>query len=239
MAALPSSLQPSLASAYQPVSNDWLKQDVTDPTGKGPARTGPVEDIADPRNGTAPVDLNPFPVPGAGDGGELAEAPPDYFCESAFPHAGPWPGVPDAYDGKEPFGTLPDDGITPRGYYKIPPVIEGLAQRAPRFPGHDRHSQDVDGAGWEQYTPSGRTATVRYWEQHYPGVDNWWPRSQPNMAIRPQAIGGNQSIGGVVAEYGGLANSGGSTALPEPSPAPVTQLPPGAQAATTIPTWGF
>lgn len=237
MAAVPSSLPSSLASASQPVSNDWLTQDVTNPTGKGPVRTGPVEDIADPVNGTAPVDLQPFPLPW--NGPELAEAAPDYFYQSAFPHAGPWPGVPEAYDGKEPFGTLPDDGITPAGYYKIPPKITGLTQRAPVFPGHDRHSQDVNEAGWEQYTPSGRAATVHYWEQDYPGVDNFWPVTQPNLAIRPQAVGGNQSIGGVVAEYGGLASSGGNAAY-EPGPPPATttvQVPAGG--AATIPQWGF
>jgi len=226
-------LASSLTSAVGP---DWLTQDVTDPTGKGPVQTGPVEPIAEPVNGTAPVDLNTFPADWREP--ELAQAPPDYFYESSFPHAGPWPALPEAWDGKEPFGTLPDDGITPRGYYKIPPKITGLAQSPTVHPGHDRHSQDVDSAGWEQYTPSGRSATVQYWTQHYPGVENFWPVSQPNMAIRPQAIGGNQEINGVVAQYGDLASSGGDAALPLPVPPATTSVQPAPQ-ALTIPQWGF
>lgn len=237
MGALPPSVAPSLASAYT-VTNAWLTQNVTDPTGKGPVQTGPVEPISDPVNATAPVGLNGFPLDWSEP--ELTEAPPDYFAESSFPHAGPWPGIPDAPDGKEPFGTLPDDGITPRGFYKIPPKIEGLAQRETLHPGHDRHSQDVDNAGWEQYTPTGRQpAVVQYWEQHYPGVDNFWPVTQPNMALHKQAIGGNQAVGGTVAEYGGLANSGGNTAYEPGAPAPVTTVPPGPAAAGAIPQWGF
>jgi len=236
VATLQSSVAPSLASAYTP-SNDWLSQDVTNPTGKGPAQTGPVEPIADPVNGTAPVDLNGFPLDWQEP--ELATAPPDYFYESAFPAAGPWPALAEEWDGKEPLGTLPDDGITPAGYYKVPAQIEGLAQRPTFHPGHDRHSQDVDNAGWEQYTASGRTAVVQYWEQDYPGVDNFWPVTQPNMAIRPQAIGGNQEINGVVAQYGDLANSGGDTAYSPGAPAPVTTVPPGPGTAAPIPQWGF
>lgn len=235
MAAVPSSLQPSLASAYQPTSA-WLTQDTTDPTGKGPVTTGPVEAISDPVNGTAPVDLNASPLDW--QEAELAEAPPDYFYESAFPHAGPWPGIPEKDDGKEPFGTLPPDGVTPAGSYKVPPKITGLAQRKALHPGHDRHSQDVDSAGWEQYTPSGRTAVVQYWEQDYPGVENFWPVTTPSLARTRMALGGNQEIGGVVAQYGDLASSGGNTAYEPPAPPATSTLPPSAGGAT-IPQWGF
>src|SRR5487761_1396170 len=101
MAAVPSSLTPSLASAYAP-ANTWLTQDTTDPTGKGPVTTGPSGAVSDPVSGTAPVPLNP-PHAGFSEGPVQA---PDYVAESAFPHAGPWPELPATATGKEPFGTL-------------------------------------------------------------------------------------------------------------------------------------
>jgi hypothetical protein len=235
VAALSSSLAPSLASEYTP-NGAWLAQDTTNPTGKGPVTTGPVEPIDDPANGTATVALNPSPIDWTEP--ELAESPPDYFYTSAFPHAGPWPSLPEEGTGKEPFGTLPDDGITPIGYYKVPPVVEGFEQRKALLPGHDAHSQDTDQYGWEQYTPSGRVAVRQHWEQDYPGVDNWWPVTQPNLAPTRLARGGNQSIHGVVAQYGDLANSGGNTVYEPPAPPAVTTQQPAA-GASTIPQWGF
>lgn len=236
MASLPSAVAPSLASAYTPTSA-WLTQDTANPTGKGPVTTGPSEPIADPVNGTAAVPLNP-PVLDWTEPAELAEQPPDYFYQSAFPHAGPWPELPEEGQGKEPFGTLPDDGITPAGYYKVPPKIEGLAQYKALLPGHDRHSQDVDNAGWEQYTPSGRTAARQSWNQFYPGVENFWPVTQPTQARVRIARGANQEIGGVVAQYGDLASSGGNTAY-EPPPPPAVSSQQAAAPASSIPQWGF
>ena len=234
MAALSTSVAPSLASEYTP-SRAWLTQD-TNPTGKGPVSTGPVEPISDPRNATAPVDLNTSPLDWTEP--ELAGQAPDYFAESAFPHAGPWTPLPERFDGKEPFGTLPDDGIEPIGYYKVPPGIIGLAQRKDRYPGHDRHSQDVDTAGWEQYTPSGRVAARQYWSQNYLGVEDFWPVTQPNLARTKVAAGGDQNVGGVVASYGDLANSGGSTVY-EPAALPAVTFQPPAEGTATIPQWGF
>jgi hypothetical protein len=235
MAALSTSVAPSLASEYAP-NNAWLAQDVTNPTGKGPVTTGPSEPINDPANGTAPVALNTSPLDWQEP--ELAAQAPDYFYESAFPHAGPWPALPVEGQGKEPFGTLVPDDITPIGSYKVPPKVEGFAQSKALLPGHDRHSQDVDTAGWEQYTPSGRVAARQGWAQYYPGVDNWWPVTQPNLSRTRVARGGDQNVGGVVAQYGDLASSGGSTAYETPALPTVTPQAPAA-AATTIPQWGF
>lgn len=233
MAALPSSVAPSLASEYAP-GNAWLTQD-PNPTGKGPVSAGPAGPLSNPVDGTAPVDLNPTPGP-------FAEGPvqaPDYFAASPFPHAGPWPALPAEGQGKEPFGTLAPDGIVPAGSYKVPPEIEGLAQTRALLPGHDRHSQDTDTAGWEQYTPSGRVAVRQGWAQHYPGVDNWWPPVTPNLARARTARGADQNVGGVVAQYGGLASSGGHTAYEPPQPPAVTAQQPPAAGAGMIPQWGF
>jgi hypothetical protein len=235
MAALSTSVAPSLASEYAP-NSAWLTQD-TNPTGKGPVTTGPVEPLDNPVDGTAPVDLNSSPLDWTEP--ELAEQAPDYFYESAFPNAGPWPDLPEEGQGKEPFGTLPPDGIVPIGSYKVPPTVEGFAQSKAALPGHDRHSQDVDSAGWEQYTPSGRVAFRQGWVQNYPGVDNFWPVTQPNLARARPARGGDQSIGGVVAQYGDLANSGGNTAYETPAPPAVSPQQPAAAGSGTIPQWGF
>ena len=235
MAALSTSVAPSLASEYAP-NRAWLTQD-TNPTGKGPVTTGPVEPISDPRNATAPVDLNTSPLDW--NESELAVQAPDYLAEPAFPHAGPWPGLPERFDGKEPFGTLPDDGIEPIGYYKVPEKATGFAHAGPAYPGHDRHSQDVDTAGWEQYTPSGRTAIRQRWKQHYPGVDNWWPVTQPNLARTRVAMGANQSVHGAVAQYGDLASSGGNTVYEPPVPPATVPQPQGPAGAAAIPQWGF
>ena len=135
----------------------------------------------------------------------------------------PFPSSP---DGKEPFGTLPDDGITPAGYYKVPPKIVGLRQFKALLPGHDAHSQDTDTAGWDQYTPSGRTAVRQSWAQYYPGVDNFWPITQPNLARTRTARGGNQNVGGV-AQYGDLASSGGDIAYEAPAPPALPRRSPG------------
>lgn len=235
MAAVASSLPSSLASAYTP-SNDWLSQDTKDPTGKGPVSTGPTEPITDAVNGTAPVDLAPSPIDWTEP--ELAEGAPDYFAESAFPHMGPWPALPEDPTGKEPFGEPPPDGITPAGYYKVPPEITGLAQTKGLFPGHDAHAQLTDTAGWDQYTPSGRTAVRQGWHQDYPGVENFWPVTQPNLARARTAQGANQEIHGQVAQYGDLASSGGNTAYEPPVPPAVSQQP-AAAGSGTIPQWGF
>jgi hypothetical protein len=236
VAAAAPALSNPLASAY--VADDsWLTQDTANPTGKGPVSTGPSEQFSDPVNGTAPVSLNP-PVLDYSEP-ELAVQAPDYFAESAFPHMGPWPALPEEGQGKEPFGTLPPDGITPAGYYKVPPEIEGLAQHKALLPGHDAHSQDTDEYGWDQYTASGRTAVRQSWWQDYPGVENFWPVTQPNLARTRTAMGGDQSIDGVVAEYGDLASSGGNTAYEAPQPPAVTPQQPAAGSASTIPQWGF
>jgi hypothetical protein len=229
-------VSPSLASAYTP-TNAWLTQDTSNPTGKGVVTTGPVEPLDNPVDGTAPVDVGTSPIDWTEP--ELAEAPPDYFAESMFPHVGPWPGIPEEYNGKEPFGTAPDDGITPAGFYKVPPKIEGLAQYKALLPGHDRHSQDVNDAGWEQYTASGRTAARQSWVQKYPGVENFWPVTQVNTARTRTARGGNQEISGVVAQYGDLASSGGSTVYEAAPPPAVTTQASGADSAGSIPQWGF
>jgi hypothetical protein len=196
-----------------------------------------VEAIDDPANGTAAVALASSPLDWTEP--ELAVQAPDYFYASAFPHAGPWPELPEEGTGKEPFGTLAPDGITPVGSYKVPPAIEGLAQSKALLPGHDAHSQDTDTAGWEQYTPSGRVAARQGWVQVYPGVDNWWPVTQANPARTRLARGANQQIHGVVAQYGDLANSGGNTAYETPALPSVTTQQPEAAPAGTIPTWGF
>lgn len=188
-------------------------------------------------NATAPVSLNPPQLDW--NEPELAAQPPDYFAESAFPHNGPWPSLPEESQGKEPFGTLPPDGITPIGSYKVPPQITGLAQYKEPYPGHDAHSQDTDTAGWDQYTPSGRTAIRQSWWQAYPGVENFWPVTQPNLARTKTAMGGNQEVGGVVAQYGDLASSGGNTAYESPQLPEVTQQQPEQDVASTIPQWGF
>ena len=101
------------------------------------------------------------------------------------------------------------------------------------------HSQDTDTAGWEQYTPSGRVAVRQGWKQHYPGVDNWWPVTQPNMARTRTAMGADQSVHGVVAQYGDLANSGGNAAYEPPAPPAVSTQQPAGAGSGTIPQWGF
>lgn len=235
MGALPSSLAPSLASEYA-ANSAWLANDVTDPAGKVPVTTGPVEPVDDPVNGTAPVDLNPSPLPWQEP--ELAEGQPDYFYSSAFPHAGPWPALPEEGDGKEPLGTWPTPPGPVPGEYKVPPAVTGLAQGRALLPGHDAHAQVTDTGGWDQYTPSGRTAVRQRWWQSYPGVENFWPVTQPTMARVRIARGADQPVAGVVAEYGGLAGAGGDTAYEPPQP-PATSTVPATAGAGTIPQWGF
>ena len=245
MAALTSSLAPSLASEYAP-ANGWLTL-TTNPTGKGPVTTGPSEAISDPRNGTAPVDLNPPAFSPGNLDAEFAVQAPDYLDTPATPLVGPWPPIP-AYgfrereplgDGKEPFGELPLDGIDIPGYYKVPEDAEGFAFTEQVHPGHDRHGRQVtDDAGWEQYTPSGRVAVRQLWKQHYPGVDPFWPLTQGHPARSKPARGANQMVHGVVAQYGDLANSGGSTVYEAPPPAAMTTQPP-ATGVVPIPQWGF
>ena len=121
----------------------------------------------------------------------------------------------------------------------MPPEIEGLEQTKALLPGHDRHSQSTDTAGWEQYTPSGRVAARQGWWQNYLGVQDFWPITQPNLAKAKVAMGANQMVAGVVAQYGGLANSGGDTAYEPAAPPPVSVLPPVPAGPGTIPTWGF
>jgi len=245
--ALAASVTPSLASEYAP-ARAWLTQD-PNPTGKGPVTTGPVEQVSDPRNGTAPVDLNPSPLPWSES--EFAVQAPDFLATSSHPHAGPWTPVPARGftprdrsvldDGKYPFGVPADDGADPNGYYKVPETAHGFAVTSADLPGHDRHGRQVtDTAGWEQYTASGRVAVRQGWKQHAPGWVNFWPSTRPNQARTRNAAGANQAVHGSVAEYGGLANSGGNTvyeaALP---PATTTTAPVAAPIVATIPQWGF
>lgn len=232
------SVPPSLASEYAP-DNGWLAIDTTavSQTGKGPVTTGPVEAISDPRNATAPVQLNPRELPGPGD--EFAVQAPDYLREPVNPLAGPWTPLPEKWDGKEAFGTLPDDGITPIGFYKVPPAIPGLVQARQVHAGHDAHSQLTDTAGWDQYTVAERTRVRQLWWDDYLGVDYYWPVTQPNFAQTRVARGGNQMVNGVVATYGGIQNSGGDTAYEPAPPPPVSTQPPVPAGTGTIPQWGF
>jgi hypothetical protein len=236
MAATPAAVQPSLASEYVPAGT-WLTQDTTNPTGKGPVTTGPVEPLEVARSGTAPVPLNP-PVLDWNEA-EFAAQSPDFIIEPVNPHAGPWPAVPEESQGKEPFGTLIPDGIEPKGYYRVPPEITGLYQTKALLPGHDRHSQDVDNAGWEQYTLTGRVAARQGWWQNYLGVEDFWPITQPNLAKAKVAMGANQMVHGVVAQYGDLSNSGGDIAYEPAPPPPVSTQPPIPAGPGTIPQWGF
>lgn len=228
----------SLVPAVPPSVPSSFLADAANPTGKGPVATGPGTPVSEAVNGTAPVDLPPAAIPWQDP--ELGTVPPDYIPLPPDPHAGPWPAVPQVWDGKEPAGTWPADQDPPPGYYRVPPAITGLAQTREVLPGHDAHSQLTDTAGWEQYTPSGRSAARQGWQQHYDGVEPFWWKTTPNLARARVAMGAGQSINGTVATYGGLANSGGNQAYEAPVPPAVTQQEPvSAYTATTVPRWGF
>ena len=224
MAALTASVAPSLASEYAP-SNGWLTQD-TNPTGKGPVTTGPVEPLDNPVDGTAAVTVNP-PVIDWAEPDELAEQAPDYFAESAFPHAARGRRSPSSRTARRHSARCPMTASPRPGSIRSPRRSWGSAVQG-ALPGHDAHSQDTDTAGWDQYTPSGRTAVRQSWAQYHPGVDNFWPVTQPNHGAGPDGGGARtRTSAGVVAQYGDLASSGGDVAYEAPAPGPTYSPRPG------------
>ena len=151
--------------------------------------------------------------------------------------------MPEEGQGKEPFGTLPPDGITPIGSYKVPPEIQGLRQTKALLPGHDRHipghRHGRVGSSTTPSTGAGSRSSARLAWQDYLGVDYYWPVTRPNLARTRTAQGGNQNVRAVSGPVRGPGQPGAATPRREaaPPPAVTTQQPVTGGAA--FPQWGF
>ena len=236
MAALSTSVAPSLASEYAP-NRAWLTQDAN-PTGKGPVTTGPVEPISDPRNATAPVELATSPLDWTEP--ELTEQAPDYFAESAFPHAGPVAGPPGKVRRQ---GAVRHAGA---GWHRADRVLQGPREGSPGSRTLTRCCRATTGTARMSTRPGGSSTPRR----------GGPPCGRAGSSITPASTTGGPSPSrtspgpgrrwaptrrstATVAQYGDLASSGGSTAYEPPAPPAVTTQQPAAAGAGTIPQWGF
>ena len=224
MAAVPPSVAPSLASEYAP-NNAWLTQDITNPTGKGPVSTGPSEAISDPVNGTAPVALNPRRWTGRARA--RRRRPRITSTESAFPHAGPWPSLPEEGQGKEAVR------YAPPGRHHADRVLQGPAED--RGPGADQgdSARATTGTARTRHGRMGAVHPVRP-RRRAAGLGAGLPGRRQLVAGHPaehrpdqdRAGAATRRLRGVVAQYGDLASSGGNTAYEPPAPPAVsTQQP--------------
>lgn len=110
----------------------------------------------------------------------------------------------------------------PAGYNPRTNAYDNLNQYA----GYDAHSQDTDTLGWDQYTPTGRTALRQRFGDAaagYLGVQQWTPAERPTPARR--ALTAQAPIGGQLPPVA-YTSAAQNTAYNAPAPPPVTSAPP-------------
>lgn len=135
---------------------------------------------------------------------------------------GPWPWS-DKFG--EAYGVVPDDGINTYRYPISNKKSSGFGEFEQQHPGSNLVSQSTDTAGWQQNTPSGRTAVRRLIKQDYLGVQPFWFPSAP-MPSPVKSILVGQPVNGQIAEYGGIYGAGGNTALEIPAPPAISTASP-------------
>lgn len=219
----------AVAAAVPPaVSDAVLSQDTA--AYKGEASAGP--------GGSWPQEAVPVSGPGIPGGWQETElmspVTDETYLNPGFGQ-GPWPV---SERPGEALGAVPDDGIDTYAYPIASKQFTGAWERDQVHPGSDLHSQSVDAAGWQQNTPSGRTAVRRGVGQTYPGVENFWFDSAPRPTTNRVAATA-QPYQGTLAEYGGIYGAGGDLAYQPPAPpstSDVSSLP--APSGAGLNQWG-
>lgn len=209
--AVPAALAPAVGDSVLAVVSDGSGY-AKGPTGSGPGGDYPQQSV--PVAGPS--------VPGSnGDEAELVVQPSDLTYSDPGFEQGPWPW---ASEPGEAYGTVPDDGVSTYSYPIGAHARQGLigAQySAEEHPGSNLVSQSTDTAGWQQNTPSGRTAVRQEWSQSYNGgADPFWYDS--GIRHTPQRIAQTATpLNGNLAQYGGNFGAGGNLAYETPA-APAT-----------------
>lgn len=212
-------LKPLLAS-------DWLSVDSTANSGSG--RAPQVNQGTDIPAAVVPVVDPSVPV-------ELPAVAPD--STEAVYAGGTW--EPDAWGGFTQGGwrqgpaTAPqDDGGNPYANV-LARSVGSVQQTLNEYAGYDAHSQSTDDKGWQQNTPSGRTAERKILQADDVGYRLHWPVTQENPVLARFAAGAvpNNSPDGTpgvlngssLPDWGNLTVGGpGNIAYDTPGPPPVT-----------------
>ncbi len=213
---------PALPSA---LGSGWLQVDSTANSGSG--RVPQLNPGADVPNPPVPAVAPVVPV-------ELPAVAPD--ASEAVYQGGTWEAG--AFGGftqggwkQGPAAVPQDDGGNPYANVLARPV-SSVQQTLNEYAGYDAHSQATDQYGWNQNTPSGRSAVRRLLGALDVGYRYLWPVTAENPVQKRLAAGavpnnspdGTPSVlnGAQLPDWGNIAYGGpGNIAYGTPGPPPV------------------
>jgi hypothetical protein len=233
-----------MASAVQPaLSSDWLTVDSQANQGSGRTpQTNTGATIPNPSVPTADHAIQP-------DSPDIAPVS-DEFLYSPSNWSGAWPSFTQGQWVKGPAQTPCGDV-----HGEPDPYANNLAKKdstvrvtSASLPGSDAHSQATDTKGWDQYTPSGRSAVRRLLGASGVGFADFWyktasrpiPKKLAMTAVPNNSPAGTFGVlnGAQLPGYADTATGGpGDIAYATPAPPPTTQAPAG-QPASDAWTWG-
>lgn len=212
-------LKPALGSS-------WLTVDQTASDSSG--RVPQVNTGTDTPAPVVPTAAAAVPV-------DMPEVAPD-ATEGVYPggswETGAWGGFTQAEWRQGPATVPADDGGNP--YANVLARSVGSVQNTlNQYAGYDAHSQSTDDKGWDQNTPSGRTAVRKLLWADDVGYQLQWPVTQENLVRRRAAAGAvaNNSPDGTpgvlngaqLPDYANTAYGGpGNIAYTTPGPPPTT-----------------
>lgn len=210
----------AVASAVPPAAS-WLPVAMTPAqAGDGPT-TGPAR-LAAP---APPGPSGPLPGASLGLGAEWLPT----VDMTAWPVATDRDGRPVQTPASP--GSIPDQSQLP----STASTYGGQDTLINTYPGQDAHSQDTDTAGWDQYTPSGRTAVRQLFTDRRNGYEVAWYEPGLNYVTPRLARGAAPVLNPASNQVQPLPDmvatgSQGNTAYAPPPPVPVsTREEPGRQ----------
>lgn len=215
-----------MAALKPALSHGWLSVDSTANTGSGTvAQVNPGADIPAP---VVPTSAPVIPV-------ELPEVAPD--STEAVYAGGTWEarwGYTQGDWRQRPAAVSDGDGRNP--YENVlARSVSSVQQTLNEYAGYDAHSQSTDDKGWDQNTPSGRSAVRRLLGAMDVGYRLLWPVTQENPvqarfaagAVPNNSPNGTPNVlnGAALPDYANTAVGGpGNIAYGTPGP-PVTASP--------------
>jgi len=224
------------------LGNGWLTIDSTANSGSGRTpQVNPGGDVPNPAVPTADRVIQPDSPDVAPASDQVLYAPSNW--------ANAWPTFSQLPDGSQGLAQTPEANVNPQPR-PAGPGGKGVAVRVTQnqYAGYDAHSQMTDNAGWDQNTPSGRSATRRLIGADGVGFRDFWYttaerptpkrfalRAAPNNSPdgTPGVLNGASLPNYADTAYGGPGNIAYST----PAPPAVQQIQ-AVQGAGPDWTWG-